>query len=437
MAMMKVTVIIPVYNAERYLRDTLDSVYAQDYPDVELIAVDDASTDASSEILNEYKSAFAQRGYTYVIVRRQNNGGLCAAINEGLRLYTGEFLCFPDADDVLMPNYISGMVSTLEREPAANWARCDYVTVLASENREYTVVLPEQSVYKNDFYDFVSKFVPHNAWNMLVRSAYFKQVVGQQILDTRLTQEWSMLLPLSLHSDYARCGTALYRYHIRTGAMSSWIDSGIASVIQHIEDLHNLNMEIISSLEIDAAERDAAEHALAIYYTYLKYSKYKQNDLTEEARRELVQLSALTKGHVPSDFAQSIDHPELLARFALDSVLQMRSDGPCEMYGRCKEICADGFICIVEKRGTSLLPAVRMAFGNPRGVFEVSEIRADKWTGLDAETYNDTPGLLLIENSKTADEVARIFRGTSEDQFFDCRYVRSALRGWAYLKGWM
>lgn len=435
--MMKVTVIMPVYNAERYLRDTLDSICAQDYPDVECIAVDDASTDASPEILDEYKPAFARKGYTYVIVRRPDNGGLCAAINEGLRLYTGEFLCFPDADDVLMPNYISGMVSTLEHEPAANWVRCDYVTVLAAENREYTVLLPKQSVYKNDFYDFISKFVPHNAWNMLVRSSYFKQAVGQQILDTRLTQEWSILLPLSFHSDYARCGTALYRYSIRTGAMSSWIGRDIDSVIRHIDDLHNLNIGIISSLEIDAAERDVAEHALAIYYTYLKYAKYKLNDLAEEALRESEQLLALAEGHVRRDFALSIDNPELLTRFALDSVLQMRIGGPAEMYQRCKELFTDGFICIADNQGTSLLPAVRMAFGNPRGIFEVSEICSEKWTGSDAEMYNHTPGLLLIENSKTANEVARVFRGTPEGLFVDYRYVRSALRGWAYLKGWM
>jgi len=96
-----VSVVIPVYNAEPFLREALDSVLAQDYEPFEVIVVDDGSTDGSGTIA---------RSYPEVRYLRQENQGPAVARNAGIAAAQGEFLAFFDADDVMLPNKLSVQV---------------------------------------------------------------------------------------------------------------------------------------------------------------------------------------------------------------------------------------------------------------------------------------------------------------------------------------
>ena len=106
----EVSVIIPVYNVEAYLRDCLDSVLAQTFADFEVLCVNDGSTDASLAILNEYAERDAR-----VKVFSQHNGGPSRARNYGLSQATGTYICFVDADDGLAPNALQRFVETAKR----------------------------------------------------------------------------------------------------------------------------------------------------------------------------------------------------------------------------------------------------------------------------------------------------------------------------------
>ena len=104
---MKFSIIIPVYNAAKYLRPCLDSVLAQTYADWECICVDDGSTDGSPEILKEFQAKAKGEGEQRRIkVFRQANAGVSAARNRGLEVATGEYVCFGDADDTVQPNWL-------------------------------------------------------------------------------------------------------------------------------------------------------------------------------------------------------------------------------------------------------------------------------------------------------------------------------------------
>ena len=96
-----VSVIIPVYNSEKYLRECLDSVLAQDYAPVEIICVDDGSTDSSRQIIEEYPDV----RYYY-----QENHGQGTARNYGITQAHGEWLVFCDSDDYLDKDYLSSMM---------------------------------------------------------------------------------------------------------------------------------------------------------------------------------------------------------------------------------------------------------------------------------------------------------------------------------------
>lgn len=111
--MPKVSVIIPVYNGERYLAACLDSVCAQSLRDLEILCVDDGSTDGTPEILRSYA---ARDGRVRVLTQRNINAG--AARNLGMRYATGEFFSFLDADDFFEPDMLESAVKRAEETDA-------------------------------------------------------------------------------------------------------------------------------------------------------------------------------------------------------------------------------------------------------------------------------------------------------------------------------
>lgn len=111
-----VSCVTPVYNGEKYLAQMLDSVFNQTYPLVEMILVDDGSTDRTLEIAESYRERFAEKQYTYRIVQTEHKNA-SAAINRGLFWVTGEYLIWPDSDDILEPDSIKKRVEFLMEHP--------------------------------------------------------------------------------------------------------------------------------------------------------------------------------------------------------------------------------------------------------------------------------------------------------------------------------
>ena len=98
--MPKISVIIPVYNSEKYLAKCLDSVFSQSFSDFEVIAVNDGSTDSSAEILKSYSEKYGDK----LKCIYEENAGQAAARNNGLKYATGEFIAFVDSDDYIAEN---------------------------------------------------------------------------------------------------------------------------------------------------------------------------------------------------------------------------------------------------------------------------------------------------------------------------------------------
>ena len=108
-----ISVIVPVYNVERYLRRCVDSILHQTYQDLEVLLVDDGSTDASGAICDEY-AAQEER----VTAVHQKNGGLSAARNTGLERAQGTYLCFVDSDDFLDSRMLDTLCRDLQDQDA-------------------------------------------------------------------------------------------------------------------------------------------------------------------------------------------------------------------------------------------------------------------------------------------------------------------------------
>ena len=108
--MPKVSVIIPIYNAEKFISGTIESVIAQTYQDWEIIAVDDGSTDKTPEILTKYKKKLSSN----LQVITQENSGVSIARNKGIPAARGEYIAFLDHDDLWTPEKLEKQVKLLD-----------------------------------------------------------------------------------------------------------------------------------------------------------------------------------------------------------------------------------------------------------------------------------------------------------------------------------
>ncbi len=124
--MAKVSVILPVFNAEKYLAPAVASILMQDHRDLEIIAVNDGSSDRSGEILQR---AAAQDPRIVVIARE--NRGLIATLNEALGRATGDFIARMDADDISYPNRISTQLKAFASDPELAVSGCFFDTIYA------------------------------------------------------------------------------------------------------------------------------------------------------------------------------------------------------------------------------------------------------------------------------------------------------------------
>ncbi|WP_260961049.1 glycosyltransferase family 2 protein [Pseudomonas citri] len=106
-----VSIVAPCYNAEKYLEEAMHSLFAQDYPNVEVIVVDDGSTDNSLALLRQLQQTYDFQLYT------QANQGVSAALNHGLKYAKGVYVSTPDLDDVMLPHSIRVRAQYLDQHP--------------------------------------------------------------------------------------------------------------------------------------------------------------------------------------------------------------------------------------------------------------------------------------------------------------------------------
>jgi hypothetical protein len=115
----RVTVLLPVYNGERHLREAIDSILGQTYGDFELLIVNDGSVDGTGDIIHSYHDS------RLVVLDNPRNLGLAKSLNRGLRRARGELIARHDADDVSEPEWLRRVMALLDREPmvavAATW----------------------------------------------------------------------------------------------------------------------------------------------------------------------------------------------------------------------------------------------------------------------------------------------------------------------------
>lgn len=224
----KVSLVTPCYNGETYLSRYLDSLLRQDYPNIELILVNDGSTDSTERIYQSFLPKLQEKGIDCKYVY-QENLGLAGAVNTGIKYVSGEYLAWPDSDDILLPNFISSRVSTLESHPNAGIVVCPVHIV--DENDVNTVVKTtsisnlnwnengESNIFRKillleDLLCFPGTF--------MLRFQMFKETNPKLdfIHPKEIGQDFQMLLPISYKYSACRCDDVSFKYVVRADSHS-------------------------------------------------------------------------------------------------------------------------------------------------------------------------------------------------------------------------
>ena len=215
-----ISIVIPVYNAEKYLKKCVDSVLGQTYPNWELILIDNGSTDDSMSICREY----AGRDNRITAIHQYQNKGVSAARNLGMERCSGEFITFIDADDWVREDYLETLIR-IQKDQKADMVICEYdfvydadrtkVSDKEQENEERTL-----RIYNTEQYleNYLLEGNPH-CWGVLYKNALLEQLkfpvgltIGEDLL---FILETSIRAKKIVITEYKG-----YQYYINTsGAM--------------------------------------------------------------------------------------------------------------------------------------------------------------------------------------------------------------------------
>lgn len=132
--MPRVSVIIPAYNYARYICLALNSVIHQNYPNLEVLVIDDGSTDETAAVVKPYRSLVK---YIY-----KENGGTASALNLGLRLATGKYICWLSADDMFLENKLAKQAALMESDPSLGFSYTGFRVIDAQGHKQYDVFSP-------------------------------------------------------------------------------------------------------------------------------------------------------------------------------------------------------------------------------------------------------------------------------------------------------
>ena len=174
--MAKVSIIVPVYNVEKYLSRCLDSILNQTFTDFEVILVNDCSPDNSGAICDEY----AKKDNRIKVIHRGKNGGASASRNMGLEASGGEYISFVDSDDYVIPKYLETLVWQLETNDA-DVVQCGFCEVVNDVMSDITQQHICETYTKEQAYGLLYGNGSANKlnfilWNKLFRKSLVKDV---------------------------------------------------------------------------------------------------------------------------------------------------------------------------------------------------------------------------------------------------------------------
>lgn len=299
-----ISVIVPVYNVEKYLNECIDSILSQTYENFELLLIDDGSTDTSSEICKSYLEKDSRIRYF-----RKENGGLSDARNYGIERANGEYITFIDSDDYIEKTYLEVLVNEITSNQS-DVAVVNYVRVDEKGVTSYDIVpgkdliLTGLEALKNIFYQ---NCISVSANAKLYKKEIFKDI---KFPKGKLYEDISTIPFIFLKAKkIAYSSQVLYKYRIRSGSITEsdfkekdfqMIENTLV-VLKYIEEndktlIQSANSYLLSKSSTLLFLVEKSNHEKKIYYMNEAWKYIKQSRgfvLYDKRARRMNRLAAI------------------------------------------------------------------------------------------------------------------------------------------------
>lgn len=235
-----VSIVMPVYNGERYVREAIESLIAQSYGNWELIVVDDGSIDSTETIINSIDDSRVR--YIY-----QQNGGVSSARNRGLDMVRGDYITFLDADDTLPVDSLKERVAHMERNPSVDIVDGKIILKDADMGRDVRVYRP---YYKGELLPKLLKLDDRVFFNVCY--LFRREQIDNLRFREGMTHAEDLLFYIEMSSrrelKYDHIDGEVYHYRTDNGSAMSNIDGLESGYIRLIDEVSKLNISPLKLL---------------------------------------------------------------------------------------------------------------------------------------------------------------------------------------------
>jgi glycosyltransferase involved in cell wall biosynthesis len=250
----KVSIITPCYNGENFVERFLDSILDQTYNNLELIFINDGSIDNTEKIFKSYENKFKKNNIDFKYIY-QENAGQAAALNKGLKIFNGDYLTWPDSDDILTPESIEKKVKFLEQYTKYGIVRTEGLKVKENDINESIGYLSNKSKnrFKEDLFD--DYIQENNVWFpggcFLVRREVFLQVIpNKNIYVSRGGQNYQILLPILNKYKCGYIDEPLYKYLVRGNSHSRNVNT-LKEKLKRVDEHRDILLNTIKTIDVD------------------------------------------------------------------------------------------------------------------------------------------------------------------------------------------
>ena len=263
-----ISIIAPCFNVSETLERYLLSILNQSNKTIELIAVDDGSTDNTADILSKYIHIFAENKMTLRYIY-QDNAGLGSAINTGLKYVTGDYLCWSDPDDFYMPESMEKRLSAFYEHPECAVVSSD-AYVFNSKDLLHPVKCITEGLehrYDPEQFEYLLREESHFcAGCHMVRMSDFDQVnPDREIYPARRGQNWQLLLPLYYRFNRYFLDEPLYAYIVYGNSMSAG-DSTQEKELQRWAEHEEIIRQTLKRIPLTQEESEKYDRLITVRY---------------------------------------------------------------------------------------------------------------------------------------------------------------------------
>lgn len=214
-----VSVVVPAFNAAETLQETLQSLAAQSYPALEVLVIDDGSTDATAEVARRALDSIELLRPNQFYYLYQSNMGQAAALNSGWAKASGEILGYLSADDILYPEAVARLVAELAARPKIAVVYPDYDLIDVNSHKIRRVYAPDFSAQ-----DLIERSICQPGPGALFRSDHYRRTTGWN-REYRLVPDFEFWLRLSRFGDFLRIKESLAGFRVHEGSQSFAVPS--------------------------------------------------------------------------------------------------------------------------------------------------------------------------------------------------------------------